>query len=135
MADINGEDLRMACLALDQLDELMLAEFLTAHNGRIYWEHKVLGTGQNKTRVCIDVETPDGRCISEKRIEKWKTVINPGCSNNFGRVSGSHPDTLLERDPDLQACKAAEDIPEAKTKLALASFAVCYDFRQHYATE
>ncbi len=69
---------------------------------------------------------------SEKRIEKWKDVINPVSSDNFRRVSDSDPDTLLERDSVLQACKAAEDNPEAQREMALAAFAVRYDFTQHY---
>jgi 2-polyprenyl-6-methoxyphenol hydroxylase-like FAD-dependent oxidoreductase len=69
---------------------------------------------------------------SEKRIDKWKNVINPVSSDNFRRVSDSDPDTLLERDPILQAFKAAENDPEAQKQMALASFAVRYDFTQHY---
>ncbi|KAI0203686.1 FAD binding domain-containing protein [Astrocystis sublimbata] len=311
MADVNGEDLRMACLVLDQLDELMLEEYLTKYNGKIHWKHKVTGTGQDETHAWIDVDAPEGtkkftgdyvigcdgatsqvrkslfgddfpgftwerqivatnvyydfskfgwkdssfivhpenffmaarisndglyrvtygespgltwdemrerqpwkyetmlpghpkpedykmimvspykmhqRCApsfrvgrillcadaahlcnpwggmgitggfvdvgglydclagiwdgkadesildlySEKRIEKWKDVINPVSSGNFKRVSDSDPDTLLERDPVLQACKAAENDPEAQKKMALAGFALCYDFTQHY---
>ncbi|KAI8624194.1 FAD binding domain-containing protein [Xylariaceae sp. FL1651] len=311
MADVDGEDLRMACLVLDQLDQLMLDEFLAKYHGRIHWKHRVLGTGQDETRAWIDVETPEGprrfygdyvvgsdgatsqvrkslfgdeypgmtwerqivatnvyydfpkygfkdssftihpehfymaakitpdglyrvtygespglsweemkarqpwkyemmlpghpkpgdyklvnmspyrmhqRCApafrvgrillvadaahlcnpwggmgitggfvdvgglydclagiwdgkadesildlySEKRIEKWKTVIDPVSRDNFRRVSDSDPDTVLERDPVLQACKAAEDDPEAQRRMALAAFAVRYDFTQHY---
>ncbi|KAI0183141.1 FAD binding domain-containing protein [Xylaria flabelliformis] len=311
MADVDGEDLRMLCLVLDQLDELMLEEFLTKYNGKIYWKHKVTGTGQDETQAWVDVETPDGKkkyygdyivgcdgatsqvrkslfgddfpgftwerqivatnvyydftkfgwkdssfilhpehfymaarispeglyrvtygespgltweemkarqawkyemmlpghpkpgdykivmlspyrmhqrcapsfrvgrillaadaahlcnpwggmgitggfvdvgglydCLagiwdgkadesildlySEKRIEKWKTVINPVSSDNFRRVSDSDPDTLLERDPVLQACKKAENDPEAQRQMALAAFSVRYDFTQHY---
>ncbi|KAI1202915.1 FAD binding domain-containing protein [Nemania serpens] len=311
MADVDGEDLRMVCLVLDQLDELMLEEFLTKHNGKIHWKHKVTGTGQDETQAWIDVETPEGeekfygdyivgcdgatsqvrkslfgddfpgftwerqivatnvyydfskfgwkdssftlhpehffmaakitpdglyrvtygespgltweemkerqawkyelmlpghpkpgeykmmmmspyrmhqRCApsfrvgrillaadaahlcnpwggmgitggfvdvgglydclagiwdgkadesildlySEKRIDKWKNIINPVSSDNFRRVSDSDPKTLLERDAVLQAFKAAENDPEAQKKMALASFALCYDFTQHY---
>lgn len=60
MADVDGEDLRMACLVLDKLDELMLEEFLTKYNGKIHWKHKVTGTGQDETQAWIDVQTPDG---------------------------------------------------------------------------
>ncbi|KAI1825668.1 FAD binding domain-containing protein [Xylaria intraflava] len=311
MADVDGEDLRTTCLALDQLDELMLEEFLTKYNGKIYWKHKVVGTGQNETQAWINVETPEGsetfygdyvvgcdgatsqvrkslfgeefpgftwetqivatnvyydfhkfgwkdtnfilhpdhffmaaritpdglyrvtygespgltweeikerqpwkyelmlpghpkpsdyklvtmspyrmhqRCApsfrvgrillaadaahlcnpwggmgitggfvdvgglydclagiwdgkaddlildlySEKRIEKWKTVIDPISSSNFRRVSDKHPDTLMERDPVLQAFKAAENNPGAQRKMAFAPFSVRYDFTQHY---
>jgi 2-polyprenyl-6-methoxyphenol hydroxylase-like FAD-dependent oxidoreductase len=60
MADVDGEDLRMACLVLDKLDELMLDEFLTKYGGTIHWKHRVKGTGQDETRAWIDVETPEG---------------------------------------------------------------------------
>ncbi|KAJ2982039.1 hypothetical protein NUW58_g6532 [Xylaria curta] len=59
---------------------------------------------------------------SEKRIEKWKTVINPVSSDNFRRVSDSDPATILERDPVLQACKEAENDPETQKKMALMAF-------------
>jgi 2-polyprenyl-6-methoxyphenol hydroxylase-like FAD-dependent oxidoreductase len=72
---------------------------------------------------------------SEKRIEKWKTIINPVSSDNFRRVSDSDPDTLLERDPVLQACKAAENDPEAQRRMALMAFSLRYDFTQHYKKE
>ncbi|KAI1259206.1 FAD binding domain-containing protein [Xylariaceae sp. FL1019] len=313
MADVDGQDLRMACLVLDQLDELMLEEFLSKYSGVIYWRHRVVGTGQDKKGAWIDVETPEGssrfhgdyivgcdgatsqvrkslfgdefpgmtwdrqivatnvyydfskygfkdssfilhpdhffmaarlttdglyrvtygetpglsweemkarqpmkyeimlpghpkpgeynlismspykmhqRCApafrvgrillaadaahlcnpwggmgitggfvdvgglydclagifdgkadesildlySEKRIEKWKTVIDPVSRDNFRRVSDSDPDTLLQRDPVMQACKAAEGDAKAQKQMALASFAVRYDFTQHYNT-
>jgi 2-polyprenyl-6-methoxyphenol hydroxylase-like FAD-dependent oxidoreductase len=69
---------------------------------------------------------------SEKRIEKWRDVINPVSSANFQRVSDSDPDTLLERDPVLQACKAAENDPVAQKEMALMAFSLRYDFTQHY---
>jgi 2-polyprenyl-6-methoxyphenol hydroxylase-like FAD-dependent oxidoreductase len=60
MADVGGEDLRMACLVLDQLDQLMLDEFLAKYDGAIHWKHKVTGTGQDETKAWIEVETPEG---------------------------------------------------------------------------
>lgn len=61
LENLNGEDLRMACLVLDQLDELMLEEFLTKYNGKISWKHKVVGTGQDEKQAWVDVETPEGK--------------------------------------------------------------------------
>lgn len=61
MADVDGEDLRMVCLVLDQLDELMLEEFLTKYSGKVHWKHRVTGTGQDETQAWVDVETPEGK--------------------------------------------------------------------------
>ncbi|KAI1205621.1 FAD/NAD(P)-binding domain-containing protein [Annulohypoxylon truncatum] len=313
LKNMNGEDMRMACLALDQLDELMLEEFLTKYNGKINWKHKVVGTGQDEKQAWVDVETPEGKkkiygdyvvgcdgagsavrkslfgdeypgftwerqivatniyydftkfgfkdsnfilhpehfymaarltkdgmyrvtygespgltweqmqerqpwkfelmlpghpkpgeykminmspykmhqrcapkfrvgrillaadaahlcnpwggmgitggfvdvgglydCLSgiwdgkadesildlysEKRIEKWKTVIDPISQSNFRRVSDSDPDTLLERDPVMQACKDAENDFEKQKGMYLNFFDMKYDFTQHYKT-
>lgn len=61
LQDLNGEDLRMACMVLDQLDQLMLDEFLSKYDGQIRWNHKVVGTGQDEKQAWVDVETPDGK--------------------------------------------------------------------------
>lgn len=60
LADVDGEDLRMACLVLDQLDQLMLDEYLSKYNGKISWKHRVVGTGQDENQAWVDVETPEG---------------------------------------------------------------------------
>ncbi|OHE95379.1 FAD binding domain-containing protein [Colletotrichum orchidophilum] len=65
LRDANGEDLRTTCLALQELDQVMLDEFLEKYNGTISWEHRVVGLGQEETRAWVDVETPEGK----KRIE------------------------------------------------------------------
>ncbi|KAI1496989.1 FAD binding domain-containing protein [Biscogniauxia marginata] len=311
LQDVGGEDLRMACLVLDQLDQLMLDEFLTKYGGVVRWRHRVTGTGQDEARAWVDVETPEGKtqiygdyivgcdgatskvrkslfgdefpgftwdtqivatnvyydftkygfkdssfilhpehfymaaritpdglyrvtygensglsweemkarqpwkfelmlpghpkpeeyklvnmspykmhqrcapafrkgrvllaadaahlcnpwggmgitggfvdigglydCLagiwdgraddsildlySEKRVEKWQTVINPVSSSNFRRVSDPDPDTLSERDPVMQACLKAENDKERQLELFLSGFALRYDFTQHY---
>ncbi|KAH9894710.1 FAD binding domain-containing protein [Xylariomycetidae sp. FL2044] len=311
LADIDGEDLRMACLVLDELDRLMLEEFLTKYDGKISWKHRVTGTGQDEGQAWADVETPEGnkkvygdyiigcdgatsqvrkslfgdeypgytwerqivatnvyydfskfgwtdssfilhpehfymaakitpdgmyrvtygespglsweemkerqpwkyeimlpghpkpgdykivsmspyrmhqRCApafrvgrillaadaahlcnpwggmgitggfvdigglydclagiwdgkaddsildlySEKRVEKWKTVINPVSTDNFHRVADSDPATIMDRDPVLQAVKQAEDDLEMQKAAYMAQFSVRYDFTQHY---
>lgn len=72
---------------------------------------------------------------SEKRIEKWKTVIDPISSENFRRVSDSDPATRYERDDFMQLLtKAEKDRPFAK-ELLMGPFAVRYDFTQHYKKE
>lgn len=71
---------------------------------------------------------------SEKRIDKWKNVIDPISQSNFRRVSDSDPDTLLERDPVMQACKKAENDLEMQKQMYLSFFEMKYDFTQHYKT-
>ncbi|KAI5865754.1 FAD/NAD(P)-binding domain-containing protein [Durotheca rogersii] len=311
LADVDGEDLRMACLVLDQLDELLLEVFLSKYSGKISWRHRVTGVGQDAERAWADVETPDGpkrvygdyivgcdgatsqvrkslfgdeypgftwerqivatnvyydfekfgfkdsnfilhpehffmaaklttdglyrvtygetpgltweqmkerqpwkyetmlpghpkageyeivsmspykmhqRCAksfregrvllaadaahlcnpwggmgitggfvdvgglydclagiwdgradesildlySQKRIEKWETVIDPISQSNFRRVSDSDPDTLLERDPVMRACKDAENDLATQKQMYLSFFDMRYDFTQHY---
>ncbi|KAK8099908.1 FAD binding domain-containing protein [Apiospora kogelbergensis] len=61
VADVDGRDLRIACLVLDELDRLLLDEFLTKHKGEISWEHRVVGVGQDGESAWVDVETPEGR--------------------------------------------------------------------------
>jgi 2-polyprenyl-6-methoxyphenol hydroxylase-like FAD-dependent oxidoreductase len=69
---------------------------------------------------------------SEKRIEKWKTVIDPISQENFRRVMDNDPSTRYERDEFLQLCKKSEDDKEFAKNLLLGSMAVRYDFTQHY---
>lgn len=61
VADVDGQDLRMACLVLDELDRLLLDEFLTKHGGSISWNHRVVGVGQDEKSAWVDVETPEGK--------------------------------------------------------------------------
>ncbi|KAK8113488.1 FAD binding domain-containing protein [Apiospora sp. TS-2023a] len=61
VADVEGQDLRMACLVLDELDRLLLEEFLTKHGGSISWNHKVVGVGQDDKSAWCEVETPEGK--------------------------------------------------------------------------
>ncbi|KDN68340.1 putative FAD binding domain-containing protein [Colletotrichum sublineola] len=61
LRDVDGKDMRTACLVLQELDQLMLDEFLGKYNGSISWEHRVVGLGQDEERAWVDVETPGGR--------------------------------------------------------------------------
>ncbi|KAF6841697.1 FAD binding domain-containing protein [Colletotrichum plurivorum] len=65
LGDVGGEDLRATCLVLQELDQLMLDEFLNKHHGTISWEHRVVGLGQDADHAWVDVETSEGK----KRIE------------------------------------------------------------------
>ncbi|KAI5923931.1 FAD binding domain-containing protein [Camillea tinctor] len=311
MADVDGQDLRMACLVLDQLDQLMLEEFEGRHHGTVRWRHRVVDTGQDEDGAWVHVETPEGRrqifadyvvgcdgatsqvrksvfgdefpgftwdkqivatnvyydfdkygfkdssfvlhpehfymaaritsdglyrvtygespglsweemkarqpwkyelmlpghpkpgeyklvsmspykmhqrcapafrsgrillaadaahlcnpwggmgitggfvdvgglydCLagiwdgraddsildlySEKRVQKWRDIINPVSSDNFRRVSDPDPDSLPKRDPVMQACIKAEHDPELQRQMYMAGFALRYDFTQHY---
>ncbi|KAL0954831.1 hypothetical protein HGRIS_003775 [Hohenbuehelia grisea] len=69
---------------------------------------------------------------SEKRIEKWKTIIDPISQDNFRRVSDADPQTRLERDPWLQMCKRTETDKVFARELLLGMLDVRYDFTQHY---
>jgi 2-polyprenyl-6-methoxyphenol hydroxylase-like FAD-dependent oxidoreductase len=61
LADIDGQDLRITCLVLQDLLELMLDLFLTKYNGQISWLHKVVGIGQDEEKAWVQVETPEGK--------------------------------------------------------------------------
>ncbi|KAL2023296.1 hypothetical protein VTK56DRAFT_3034 [Thermocarpiscus australiensis] len=69
---------------------------------------------------------------SEKRIEKWKTVINPISCENFRRVSDKDPATRFERDEFMQMLKKAETDDAYLKELLLGFMEVRYDFTQHY---
>src|SRR3569833_309312 len=69
---------------------------------------------------------------SEKRIEKWKTVIDPISQDYFRRVKDNDPATRFERDEFLQECKQVEGNAEATKQLIMGFMAVRYDFTQHY---
>lgn len=69
---------------------------------------------------------------SEKRIEKYRTIIDPISQENFKRVSDSDPKTRYERDEFMQLLTKGEtDRPYLKD-LLMGGFAVRYDFTQHY---
>jgi 2-polyprenyl-6-methoxyphenol hydroxylase-like FAD-dependent oxidoreductase len=69
---------------------------------------------------------------SEKRIEKWQTIINPISSENFRRVSDKDPKTRFERDEFMQDLKKGETDEVFLKELLMMPMEVRYDFRQHY---
>ncbi|KAK4223343.1 hypothetical protein QBC38DRAFT_487889 [Podospora fimiseda] len=69
---------------------------------------------------------------SEKRIEKYKTIIDPISQENFRRVSDKEPSTRLERDEFLQMLKKGETDKGFLKELLLGFMEVRYDFTQHY---
>lgn len=69
---------------------------------------------------------------SEKRRAVWRDIIDPQSQDNFRRVSDPDPDTLLERDAVMKACKAAEGDEEMQRQAFLGMMNLRYDFTQHY---
>lgn len=69
---------------------------------------------------------------SEKRIEKWRTIIDPISSSNFRRVSDKDPATRFERDEFMQELKKAETDKAYLKELLMMPMEVRYDFTQHY---
>ncbi|KAL2194228.1 hypothetical protein P885DRAFT_71550 [Corynascus similis CBS 632.67] len=69
---------------------------------------------------------------SEKRIEKWQTIINPVSSENFRRVSDKDPATRFERDEFMQLLKKGETDEAFLKELLMGPMDVRYDFTQHY---
>lgn len=69
---------------------------------------------------------------SEKRIEKYQTVINPVSTENFRRVSDKDPGTRYERDEFMQMLTRGETDKAFLKNMLLDAFQVRYDFTQHY---
>ncbi|KAK7748651.1 hypothetical protein SLS53_000672 [Cytospora paraplurivora] len=69
---------------------------------------------------------------SEKRIEKWKTIIDPISQENFRRVSDKDPNTRYDRDEFMHLLKKGETDKGFLKDLLMGSFDVRYDFTQHY---
>jgi len=82
MKDVDGEDQRTACLAMQELDEIMLDWFLTKYGGTVSWEHRVVDVGQDGDKAWADVETPEG----PKRYEADYIV---GCDGATSQVRKS----------------------------------------------
>lgn len=82
LRDIDGQDLRTTCLVLQDLDQLMLDEFLTKYGGEVSWRHKVLDVGQDGGKAWCEVETPEGK----KRVEADYVV---GCDGANSQVRKS----------------------------------------------
>ncbi len=56
------DDLRTACLPMQDLDALLLDMFLTKYNGRVSWRHRVTNVGQAdaQDQAWVDVEVLTG---------------------------------------------------------------------------
>ncbi|KAK4158678.1 para-nitrophenol 4-monooxygenase [Cladorrhinum sp. PSN259] len=69
---------------------------------------------------------------SEKRIEKYQTIIDPISQENFRRVSDKEPTTRFERDEFMQLLRKGESDKDFLKELLLGFMEVRYDFTQHY---
>lgn len=69
---------------------------------------------------------------SEKRIEKYQTIINPVSQENFRRMTDKEPDTRYERDEFMQLLTRAESDEGLLKQTLMSGLDVRYDFTQHY---
>lgn len=69
---------------------------------------------------------------SEKRIHKYRTIIDPISQENFRRVSDPEPQTRFARDGFMQLLAQGETDKAFLKGFLMASFDVRYDFTQHY---
>jgi 2-polyprenyl-6-methoxyphenol hydroxylase-like FAD-dependent oxidoreductase len=63
--NIDGQDLRVACMPMQDLDALMLEMVLEKYGGTISWQHKVTNVGQDENKAWVECETPDGNVTIE----------------------------------------------------------------------
>ncbi len=83
LRDVGGVDLRTHCLALQELDALMLGEVVGKYGGTVEWEHKVVNVGQDETGAWCEVEVP-GR---ERKVVKGDYVVGCDGANSIVRRS------------------------------------------------
>jgi 2-polyprenyl-6-methoxyphenol hydroxylase-like FAD-dependent oxidoreductase len=75
LVDGVGEvDLRTHCLALQDLDRLMLDEVVERYGGVVEWEHRVVGVGQDGEGAWCEVEVGGGK---ERKVVRGDFVV--GC--------------------------------------------------------
>ncbi|KAG9684155.1 FAD/NAD(P)-binding domain-containing protein, partial [Aureobasidium melanogenum] len=75
-------DVRTVSLALQELDALMLEEFLT-QGGQVSWEHRVLEVQQNESKAWVKVQTP----IEKEKIIEADYVVGCDGANSIVRKS------------------------------------------------
>lgn len=71
---------------------------------------------------------------SDIRREKYQTVTDPISTDNIKRLYDQDPDKALENDPLLKTLNDMKDDVEAQREFMKGSFALAYDFTQHYHT-
>jgi 2-polyprenyl-6-methoxyphenol hydroxylase-like FAD-dependent oxidoreductase len=82
LRDVDGEDLRITVLPLQDLDQLMLDIYLEKYGGKISWRHKVTSVHQDGNKAWVDVETPG----EPKQFEADYVI---GCDGANGQVRKS----------------------------------------------
>ncbi|TIC90435.1 Para-nitrophenol 4-monooxygenase [Colletotrichum higginsianum] len=65
IADVDGQDLRSACLPQQDLLEIFVRRVESNPLVKISWQHKVLGVGHDKQSAWVDVETAEGKTTIE----------------------------------------------------------------------
>lgn len=83
LRDVDGVDLRTHCLALQELDALMLEEVETKYGGVVEWEHKVIGVGQDGEGAWCEVEVKGGG----KKVVRGDYVVGCDGANSIVRRS------------------------------------------------
>lgn len=83
-ADGKGTDLRTHCLALQDLDQLMLDEVTGKYGGTVDWEHKVVGVGQDAEGAWCEVEVPG---VAERKVVRGDYVVGCDGANSMVRRS------------------------------------------------
>lgn len=85
LADVDGQDLRTACLVLQELDRLMLDAFVDRYGGEVSWRHKVVEVGQDREGAWVEVEAA-AEGGARKRLEADYVV---GCDGANSAVRKS----------------------------------------------
>jgi len=66
--DVDGQDLRKACLPLNDLALLILERFSANSCSNIFWNHRVVDSGQDGNQAWVDVEVEESGKKVRKRI-------------------------------------------------------------------
>ena len=52
---------RMVCLPLNKVSKILLNRLSASPLASVFWEHKVLSTGQDENSAWVEVQTPEGK--------------------------------------------------------------------------
>jgi 2-polyprenyl-6-methoxyphenol hydroxylase-like FAD-dependent oxidoreductase len=66
--DVDGQDLRKACLPLNDLAKLILERFAANSCGNIFWNHRVVDSGQDGSKAWVDTEVEESGEKVRKRM-------------------------------------------------------------------
>lgn len=82
LRDVGGEDWRMTCLPLCELNQLMLDVYIGEYNGKVSWGHKVVDVGQDGQKAWVEAETGGGKA-------RFKADYVVGCDGANSQVRRS----------------------------------------------